>query len=130
MKTVVVVLAILGLAVLGMLVLQSGGIKSLQEISFHKSVEILEVTVAEPYSHQIRVGVASCNFDPELIHKFESENEVEIKMISSWEPFRGGQDDCQDSVIVRLDRPLGARAVIDKHRGRVVDVVIRDELNQ
>ena len=84
------------------------------------AVDIMEAE-SRP-SDRLRVGVASCNADPEVVLFRETDDDVQIKVVSSKWPFRGGADDCQDGVIVQLQQPLGDRVVVDKHTGQPVNV--------
>ena len=56
----------------------------------------------------------------------ETDFDVQIKVVSSAFPFRGGDDDCDDIIEVQLQEPLGERLIVDKHSGQVVKITHRD----
>ena len=98
----------------------SGQWSFLREFTLRTAVDVMEAE-SRP-SDRLRVGVASCNADPEVVLFRETDDDVQIKVVSSKWPFRGGGDDCQDGVIVQLQQPLGDRVVVDKHTGQPVNV--------
>lgn len=98
----------------------SGQWSFLRGFTLRTAVDVMEAE-SRP-SDRLRVGVASCNADPEVVLFRETDDDVLIKVVSSKWPFRGGADDCQDGVIVQLQQPLGDRVVVDKHTGQPVNV--------
>ncbi|MCH7984345.1 MAG: hypothetical protein IIC28_10285 [Chloroflexi bacterium] len=98
----------------------SGQWSFLRGFTLRTAVDVMEAE-SRP-SDRLRVGVASCNADPEVVLFRETDDDVQIKVVSSKWPFRGGADDCQDGVIVQLQQPLGDRVVVDKHTGQPVNV--------
>ena len=52
----------------------------------------------------------------------ETDVDVQIKVVSSAFPFRGGDDDCDDIIEIQLQEPFGDRVLIDKHDGQPVNV--------
>ena len=72
---------------------------------------------------RLELIVSSCNGAPRVSLK-ETDVDVQVTVQSFSTPLRGG-DDCQDHVNVYLREPLGDRAVVDKHTGRVVKVTTR-----
>ena len=61
----------------------------------------------------IEVGLGSCRADVVEVEAKESETEVRIRV---W--IKGGMDaDCQDTISIDLDEPLGDRQVIDAESG-------------
>jgi len=65
--------------------------------------------------------VSSCQGDPEVTLLHETDVDVQVKVVSSSTPLKGGLA-CLDSVEVQLQEPLGNRVVIDKHNGQSVNV--------
>ncbi len=70
---------------------------------------------------RLGLSVASCSGDPIVSYLRETDVDVQIRVVASSTPFHGGGD-CFDLVKVRLGKPLGDRAVVDKHTGQVVSV--------
>ena len=66
--------------------------------------------------------VDSCNGDPEVSLLRETDVDVQVKVVASSTPLRGGKD-CRDVVEVQLQEPLGGRVVVDKHTGQSVTVI-------
>ena len=67
----------------------------------------------------LSLGVASCQGAPSVAQLQETDVDVQIRVIAFSTPTRGGLD-CADSVKVYLREPLGNRAVVDMHSGRIV----------
>lgn len=65
--------------------------------------------------------VNSCDGNPEVSLLRETDVDVQVEVVASTTPLRGGSD-CRDAVEVQLRQPLGDRAVIDKHTGQPVSV--------
>ncbi len=83
-----------------------------------------EVSVAEAElrsSQRLVLIVNSCNGDPEVSLLWETDVDVQVKVVASSTPLRGGCDGL-DAVEVLLQEPLGDRVVIDKHTGQSVRV--------
>ncbi len=83
-----------------------------------------DVRVDEAYlltPQRLELIVASCHGAPRVSLR-ETDVDVQVKVKSFSTPFRGGLD-CQDGVEVSLREPLGDRAVVDEHTGKVVSVV-------
>ena len=72
--------------------------------------------------NRLSLGVGSCLGGPKVTSLRESDVDVEIKVIAFTTPTRGGLS-CRDGVGVRLEKPLGDRAVIDGHTGERVGVI-------
>ena len=66
--------------------------------------------------------VNSCHEGPEVSGLRETDQEVEVKVVAFTRPFHGGLS-CLEGVAVRLEKPLGDRAVIDGHTGERVGVI-------
>ena len=66
--------------------------------------------------------VDSCNGDPKVSLLRETDADVQVKVVASSTPLRGGKD-CLDVVEVQLQEPLGGRVVVDKHTGQPVTVI-------
>ncbi len=65
--------------------------------------------------------VGSCNGDPVAALLRETDVGVQVSVVASSTPLRGGGD-CQDIVEVQLQKPLGGRVVVDNHTGQSVTV--------
>lgn len=65
--------------------------------------------------------VNSCQGDPEVTLLQETDVDVQVEVVASSTPLRGGED-CQDVVEAQLEEPLGDRVVVDKHTGESVSV--------
>ena len=66
--------------------------------------------------------VASCNRNPGVSQLRESDVDVQVK-VKVDSDFRWSGGDCADIVEVRLQEPLGDRAIIDKHTGKSVSII-------
>lgn len=69
----------------------------------------------------LMLAVASCHGEPEVAFLRETDEHVEIAVVSSTTPLFGG-DDCQDLIEVQLTEPLGTRKLFDRHSQQVVNV--------
>jgi hypothetical protein len=117
--------AIVAVIVVGFLLFAAGSSLNgswpiLRGLTLRTTVDLIEAE-ARPLG-TLRVGVASCNADPEVVLLRETDVDVQIKVVSSKWPFRGGAEDCADGVGIQLEQPLGDRVVIDKHTGQSVNV--------
>ena len=66
--------------------------------------------------------VASCNRNPVVSLQRETDDEVQVKVkVDSDVRLSGG--DCVDIVQVRLQEPLGDKAIIDNHTGKSVSII-------
>ncbi len=82
------------------------------------TVEIVDGT-ADRSSHQLMLGVASCNAELEVKVE-EGDDDVRITITR---PAPGkAENHCQDLATVELDEPLGDRAVIDGGTGQTVEM--------
>lgn len=82
-----------------------------------------EVAVSGGYldtPQRLSLSVSSCNGAPRAT-VWETGDEILVKVVAYSTPTRD-RDDCLDWVAVRLRKPLGDRAVVDRHTGRVVDL--------
>ncbi len=82
-------------------------------------VRVFEARLLSP--DRLALAVGSCNGDPEVTLLRETAVDVQVKVVASSTPLRGGKD-CQDIVEVQLQEPLGDRILVDKHTGRSVPV--------
>lgn len=86
------------------------------------TVEILDGT-ADPSSHQLMLGVASCNAELEVKVE-EGDDHVRITITR---PLPGkAEDHCQDLATIELNEPLGDRTVIDGGTGQTVEISKND----
>lgn len=71
----------------------------------------------------LHVAFASCNADLSVIVE-ESDDAIRVGATRARDPDRllGGQD-CLDGRTVRLEAPIGDRAVVDAHSGEALEVV-------
>lgn len=88
---------------------------------WRSEVGIREAELREP--RRLALFVESCGGNPGVTLLSETDTEVEVKVISSSTPFKGGGD-CLDIVDVHLRAPLGDRSVIDSHTGQTVNVSV------
>ncbi len=86
---------------------------------WRSEVSVVEAELRSP--DRLVLFVDSCNEDPEVTLLRESDIDVQIKVVASSTPLRGGGD-CLDMVEVQLQEPLGDRVVVDKHTGQSVSV--------
>ena len=70
---------------------------------------------------KLALFVDSCYGDPKLSLLQETDRDLQVKVVASSTPFRGGQD-CLDVVQAQLQDPLGDRLVVDRHSGQSVSV--------
>jgi hypothetical protein len=84
----------------------------------------VDVVGAESFSDgRVMLEVNSCHGNPELSHLEETDQTVEVGVVSSWNSFLLGSDDCDDSLEIRLGEPLGGRGLLDLHTGDSVRVL-------
>lgn len=119
-KRLVVAVVVIGFLFFAVVTSLSGSWSFLHSVSWRSAVDVVEAE-SRP-SNRLRLGVASCNGDPELVLLRESDIDVQVMAVASFRRFRGGYEDCQDAVVVQLQGPLGNRAIVDKHTGRTVNV--------
>lgn len=62
----------------------------------------------------VSVEVQSCNGEPEVVEAERTATEIRIEVVATTYP---EGDDCQDSIEIDLDEPLGSRAVVDATTG-------------
>ncbi len=118
--SVVMAIAVFALMLIVVVAALSGSFSLLHSVSFRGGVDVMQAEMLS--ADRFRVNVNSCNADPEVTLLRESDLEVQIKVVSSKWPFRGGGDDCGDVIEVQLEEPLRDRVLIDKHSDREVDV--------
>ncbi len=73
-------------------------------------------------SQRLDLIVASCNRNPVVSLLRETDVDVQVK-VKADSDFRWSGGDCADIVEVRLQEPLGDRAIIDKHTGKSVSII-------
>lgn len=110
--TVIATVAIVVLAVTFVIVMTHG-------VSRRVAVPIQEAWLAEP--NTIQLTVDTCGGDPEVSQIRESDEIVEVRVVSlrTW---GGSGNDCLDMVEVRFGAPLGERILIDVTSGREIEV--------
>ncbi len=86
---------------------------------WRSEVRVVEAELRSPDT--LALVVDSCNGDPEVSLLRETDVDVQVKVVASSTPLRGGRD-CLDVVEVQLQEPLGDRVVVDKHTGQSVSV--------
>ena len=84
-------------------------------------VSVVGAELRFPHTLELILSVDSCQGNPEVSQFRETDREVQVKVVASSTPFRGGRD-CLDSVKVQLQDPLGDRLVVDRHSGQSVSV--------
>lgn len=82
-------------------------------------VDIMEASLLSPDPLELYVG--SCNGYPRAYKLHQDTESVRLRVEANSTPLKGGED-CQDSVKVRLNAPLGNRQVIDDHTNRTVTI--------
>lgn len=82
-------------------------------------VSVVEAELRSP--DRLALVVASCQGDPEVSLLRETDRQVQVLVVASSTPFRGGGA-CQDVVEVQLQDPLGDRVLVDTHSGLSVTV--------
>lgn len=83
------------------------------------------VNVMEAELHsgdRLLLVVQGCEQRPKLSQLHESEERVEVEVVSYFTLIKGGGTDCLDAVEVLLQEPLGDRDLVDLDSGRLVDV--------
>ncbi|MFP3974868.1 MAG: hypothetical protein ACLFVK_01430 [Dehalococcoidia bacterium] len=95
---------------------------TLGEGTWRGEVSVANAELRSP--DRLALIVCSCNGDPEVSLLRETEVDVQVKVVASSSPLRGGGD-CLDVVEVQLQEPLGDRVVVDKHTGQSVSVSYR-----
>ena len=108
----VAVVAVLGMAFFMAWLTIGGGV-------WRSEVPVVEAALRSP--DRLALLVDSCNGNPEVTLFRETNTEVQVKVIASSTPFRGGPE-CQDTVDVQLQEPLRDRVVVDKHTEQSVKV--------
>lgn len=68
----------------------------------------------------LRLTVGSCGGNPEVVGVTETATEVRVRVIS--DEVSGDSLACAEAVQVRLDEPLGQRALVDDSNGARVEV--------
>jgi hypothetical protein len=89
--------------------------------AWRSEVSVVKAELRSP--DRLVLIVDSCNGDPEVSLLRETDVDVQVKVVASSTPLRGG-DDCLDPVEVQLQKPLGDRVVIDMHTGQSVSVSV------
>lgn len=92
-------------------------------------VPVFEVSLYSDAPDVLQLGVSSCHGDPELAEFWETDKDVQVRIVASSTPFMDDPD-CNDVVSVQLREPLGNRAVVDLHteeRVRVTTVGLVDQ---
>ncbi len=92
----------------------------LHDYTWRSEVKILGASLQT--ADAVFVNVAACNADPKILFVRETDSDVRISIKASSWPFRGGADDCDDSIVVQLQDPLGHRQLIDNKTGKSVRV--------
>jgi hypothetical protein len=87
--------------------------------TWRSEVSVVEAELRSP--DRLDLHVDSCNGDPEVSRLRETDVDVQVKVVASSTPLRGGED-CLDVVEVQLQEPLGDRVVVDMHSGQSVSV--------
>ena len=81
-------------------------------------VVVREASLLSP--DRLRLGVNSCNRNPEVTLLRETNVDVQVKVVTPPIFISLGSAECGDSVNVQLQEPLRDRDVVDKHTGKVV----------
>lgn len=92
----------------------------LHGFAWRTGVEVTQARLLSPDTLALNVG--SCHGDPEVVRLRETDVDVQVKVVTSSFPFRGGRDDCSDGTEVQLQEPFGNRILIDTHTGQAVSV--------
>ena len=101
----------------GLLVIMGcGGDAALGEV---REVSVMEAELLAP--DRLIFIVASCNKDPEMSLLRETDVDVRVRVTAFFAPSLSDQD-CQDSLEVQLQEPIGDRLLVDDHTGQLVSV--------
>lgn len=87
---------------------------------FGSSDAPITAVYVEPGSKRLEVSVGTCNQQPQVT---AIETTEKVRLRSNEKVPRGSVDDCLDSDVVELDRPLGSRVVIDDATGEQIQVL-------
>lgn len=90
-----------------------------QTVVVRGGVSILEAVLL--YSDRLALHVDSCNGDPELRRRTETDVDVQMWVVAPTSNF-GAREDCRDVVETHVHEPLGNRTVVDLHSGQPVSV--------
>lgn len=71
---------------------------------------------------RLTLFVDSCNKKPEVLQVWETDVDVQVKVIADSHPFLLGGGDCRDSLEVQLQGPLEDRVLVDANTGQLVSV--------
>jgi hypothetical protein len=88
---------------------------------WRSEVSVVEAELRSP--DRLVLYVSSCQGDPEVSLLQETDIDVQVKVVASSTPLKGGGD-CLDSIEVQLQEPLGDRILIDMHKGQLVNVSV------
>jgi hypothetical protein len=93
-----------------------------QTVSVMRAVSVLEADLRSP--NILVLDVDSCNGIPEIAVRRETDEEVQVLVVLSPARFRGNGDDCQETALVQLQKPLGDRIIVDMNTGQPVAVSV------
>lgn len=68
------------------------------------------------------INANTCHRNPELSLLRETDVDVTVEMVVDPDPYPNGGPECLEELIVKLERPLGDRAVTDAHTGKALSV--------
>lgn len=85
--------------------------------AWRSAVSVVDARLGHPQT--LILSVASCQGAPRVAELRETEVDVQVRVIAFSTPLHGGTD-CLESVKAHLEAPLGDRAVVDNHSGRIV----------
>jgi hypothetical protein len=90
-----------------------------RSINVRRGKSLIEGELRSP--DRLRVIVNSCNRDPQLVLRRETDTEVHVMVVDSDSPSDTGEF-CRETVEFNLREPLGDRIVIDAHSNQPVNV--------
>ena len=89
--------------------------------AWRSSVGILEAYPQENRTDRLTLIVQSCNGAPRVRYQQETNSAVRIRVQAFSTPLHGAEE-CLDALDIQLEKPLGARILLDEHTNREVTV--------
>lgn len=86
---------------------------------WRSEVSVVKAELRSPT--KLTLIVDSCKGNPEVSQLRETDQDVQVEVVASSTPLRGGLA-CLEVVQAQLQDPLGDRLVVDRHSGQSVNV--------
>ena len=107
--------------VVGLTVIAAWLLAGLGVLTLHGEVEVRSGTISYPDLLLLVTG-GHCQGGQQISMLRETDFDVQVKVTAPYRPFRMSGLDCEPSVEVRLQKPLGDRVVVDTHSGQTVSL--------